>query len=150
MARSDRFSITFLLFTIHRTMKIGFLLFVCIVAGSQARSLGKTRSKSSFLEDMRKRSMLNTFVDESTCTVQPQFLTAACTILRPWFRISEPSKWGFYEYSINPFCVLFLFNYILRLSRVSKKYFPNYIIIQTLCALCGNDIKIKVATCNTM
>lgn len=54
---SDRFIykdiVKFLLFTIHRTMKIGCLLFVCIVAGSQARSVGKTRSKSSFLEDMR-------------------------------------------------------------------------------------------------
>lgn len=37
----------------------------------------------------------------------------------------------FYKYSINPFCVLFLCNYILRLSHVSKKHFPNYIIIQT-------------------
>lgn len=43
-------------------MKIGFLLLVCIVVGSQARSLDKTRSKSSFLEDMRKRSFLNTVV----------------------------------------------------------------------------------------
>lgn len=43
-------------------MKIGFLLLVCIVVGSQARSLDKTRSKSSFLEDMRKRSFLNSVV----------------------------------------------------------------------------------------
>lgn len=43
-------------------MKIGFLLLVCIVVGSQARSLDKARSKSSFLEDMRKRSFLNTVV----------------------------------------------------------------------------------------